>query len=321
MEIDPIFSEPRLAAVYDALDPDRSDLEAYLGIVTELGAGSVIDLGCGTGCLALLLAARGRDVVGVDPAVASLEVARAKPDASAVRWLRGDASMLPLLSADLVTMTGNAAQAIVDPARWSATLAAVFAALRPGGTFVFETREPSRQGWLEWTREQSFSSTDVDGVGMIDSWVELTDVALPLVSFRWAYVFPDGLELTSDSTLRFRDRAEVTADLSRHGYVLDDGRDAADRPGRELVSSPAARDGPGLAGGSAGLGQDDAGPRAPVWLRSHREACLAGGRELSVRVELRGISTFRSTCCGADYLAATRWEPRSSSRARRAAVG
>jgi hypothetical protein len=31
-------SNPRLAAVYDALDPDRSDLNIYAAIVTELGA-------------------------------------------------------------------------------------------------------------------------------------------------------------------------------------------------------------------------------------------------------------------------------------------
>ena len=48
----------------------------YAAIVDELGARSVLDVGCGTGTFALLLAARGIEVVGVDPAVASLDVAR-----------------------------------------------------------------------------------------------------------------------------------------------------------------------------------------------------------------------------------------------------
>ena len=235
IEADAGFHDPRLARMYDDLDPDRTDLEAYLGIARELSARTVLDLGCGTGVLALQLASQGVEVVGVDPAAASLDVARAKPGAAGVRWLHGDASSLPPLAVDLVTMTGNVAQAIVAPVAWDATLAGVFDALRPGGTFVVETREPAREGWREWTRAQSRSSYEVDGVGAVETWVELTEVALPLVRFRSTYVLPDGSELVSDSTLRFRSREEMTADLERHGYVVDDVRGAPDRPGRELV--------------------------------------------------------------------------------------
>ena len=111
---DAIFEHPRLAAMYDALDPDRSDLEVYRAIADELGARRVLDVGCGTGTLALLLADTGLEVTGVDPANASLDVARAKPGAERVRWIHGDATALPPLEVDLATMTGNAAQAIVD---------------------------------------------------------------------------------------------------------------------------------------------------------------------------------------------------------------
>ena len=54
---DAIFEDPRLAAVYDPLDPDRSDLDVYVAIAQELGARSVLDVGCGTGTFACLLAA------------------------------------------------------------------------------------------------------------------------------------------------------------------------------------------------------------------------------------------------------------------------
>ena len=66
---DEIFEHLRLAAIYDALDPDRSDLDVYVAIAGELGAASVLDVGCGTGTFALLLAERGLEVIGVDPAV------------------------------------------------------------------------------------------------------------------------------------------------------------------------------------------------------------------------------------------------------------
>ena len=40
---DAVFDDPRLAAIYDALDPDRSDLDAYVAMVDEFGARSVLD--------------------------------------------------------------------------------------------------------------------------------------------------------------------------------------------------------------------------------------------------------------------------------------
>ncbi len=154
---DAIFEHPRLAQIYDALDADRSDLDAYLAIARELGARRVLDIGCGTGTFALLLAGHGFDVVGLDPAAASLDVARAKPGADRVRWIHGDARALPPLTVDLVTMTGNVAQAIADPGDWAATLAVSRRALRPGGQLVFETRDPARRAWEEWTREQTYT--------------------------------------------------------------------------------------------------------------------------------------------------------------------
>ena len=57
--VDPISAEWRLAEVYDPLDPDRSDLDAYVAMVEELGAHSVLGIGCGTGTLACLLAVAG----------------------------------------------------------------------------------------------------------------------------------------------------------------------------------------------------------------------------------------------------------------------
>ena len=82
---DALFEEPRLAAVYDPLGPDRRDLDVYAAVTVEFGARTVLDIGCGTGTFACLLAGRGIQVIGVDPAAASLDVARAKPGAGRVR--------------------------------------------------------------------------------------------------------------------------------------------------------------------------------------------------------------------------------------------
>ncbi|KUN41066.1 hypothetical protein AQJ30_04065 [Streptomyces longwoodensis] len=170
------FGHPRLAAIYDPLDPDRSDLDAYLRMAEEFEARQDLDIGCGAGVFALLLADRGIDVIGIDPAQPSIDVARAKPGSERVRWICGDATALPPLQVDLATTTANVAQEIADP------------------------------------------------------------VSRPLVTFRWTHVFgADGQVLTSDSTLRFRERDEVETDLVAHGYELQGVRDAPDRPGNEFV--------------------------------------------------------------------------------------
>ena len=149
---DAIFSDPRLAVLYDTFDGERSDLDAYAALVDEWGA---------------------------------------------------------------------------VPARRR---------LRPGGHLVFETRRPERRAWRGWTPELSTSRAVVPGVGAVRTWVEVTAVQEPLVSFRWTFVLErDGQVLTSDSTLRFRSREEVAGSLIEAGFVVEDVRDAPDRPGDERV--------------------------------------------------------------------------------------
>jgi len=106
---DAIFDEPRLAQVYDPLDPDRDDLEVYAEMAEESGARSVLDIGCSTGTLACMLAARGLTVTGLDPAAAMLEVAWAKPGAELVHWIQGYATTAQARPQDDLNPAGVAA--------------------------------------------------------------------------------------------------------------------------------------------------------------------------------------------------------------------
>ncbi|GAA1196363.1 class I SAM-dependent methyltransferase [Prauserella alba] len=233
---DAIFADPRLVPLYDVFEGPRADLALYLGIAEETDAARVVDVGCGTGELAAALAGKGCDVVGVDPAEASLEIARGKN--ADVTWLCGGAgavpSRLPEFRADLAVMTGNVAQVFLTDEDWHATLTAVHAALRPGGWLVFETRRAEARAWQRWAAAPDVTR-DVPEVGAVTVATTVTDVVLPLVSFRHDYRFPDGSTVASDSTLRFRTLDEVTATLHAAGFTVPHVRDAPDRPGLEHV--------------------------------------------------------------------------------------
>ncbi|SEN96776.1 bifunctional 2-polyprenyl-6-hydroxyphenol methylase/3-demethylubiquinol 3-O-methyltransferase UbiG [Paenibacillus sp. OV219] len=237
--VDKIFEEPRLADVYDWFDSlERPDLDPYIALAEEFGAQSVIDIGCGTGNLASRLAALGKDVVGIDPALASLNVARRKPYSDRVKWIHGTTEMLSGLQiqADLITMTGNVAQVFVTDEEWISTLRACRGAIRPSGRLVFEVRDPAKEAWKNWYREQTYQMVEAPGIGNVESWTDLIDVQLPLVTFRSTFVFHrDGSVLTSDSTLRFRSQSEIIDSLAAADLKVDDIRDAPDRPGLEFV--------------------------------------------------------------------------------------
>lgn len=233
---DAIFSDSRLARIYDPLDGDRADLDLYVTLAEEFGARSVLDLGCGTGTLCCRLASLGISAVGIDPAHASLEVARMKPHADAVTWILGDASDAPALDVDLATMTGNVAQVFLGDDELTEALGHLRRSVRPGGIVAFEVRDPDRQAWASWTREHTWVRTHIAGSGHVISWVDVIDVSPPFVSFRWTFQFEDtGEELTSDSTLRFRSLDEIETSVRTSGLVVTEVRDAPDRPGLEFV--------------------------------------------------------------------------------------
>ena len=238
---DAVFSHPRLAPVYDPLDPDRSDLDAYVHLVHELGAATVLDVGCGTGTLACRLAAAGVEVLALDPAEASVDVARSKAGAEQVRWVVATAVEVAADPArharyDLCTMTANVAQVFVEDHEWLDTLEAVHALLRPGGHLAFETRVPADRAWERWTKELTHQVVDVAGEGLVEDWVEVTAVAGDRVTFESPTVFlADGERVESTSTLRFRSEDALRGSLARSGFHDVEVRDLPYAPGRRWL--------------------------------------------------------------------------------------
>jgi SAM-dependent methyltransferase len=235
------FSDPRLVAVYDTVNPIAEYETFYLDLAAKLSASSIIDIGCGTGLLTCELAKRGHRLIGVEPSNVMLAVARRRHCGEQVEWIEGDALRLGEVGADLAIMTGHVAQIIRDDEVWSATLAAIREALRPGGRVAFESRNPLARPWTAWTPQASRCRVEDAVVGPVEVWFQDPKVDGDLVCYDIHYLFArSGEELVSHTELRFRTRAELSRSLSDAGFSVEsvfgdwDGR-PADAASRELI--------------------------------------------------------------------------------------
>lgn len=212
------YRDADLVELYDLDNPGGEDHAYYRALADEVGARSIVDLGCGTGLLTRSLAGPGRTVIGIDPSRTMLDHARRQPGAESVSWVRGDASALaPTRTIDLAVCTGNAIMH-VGPDELPATLTSVAAALRPGGTFSFESRNPAYREWDRWTPEATYSERDTP-VGRLREWLEVTDVDAGRVVFAGHNVFPDGEVRVYTSVLFFRTAEEFTRALGAAGFT------------------------------------------------------------------------------------------------------
>lgn len=153
------FNDLRLARLYETLCPwGRSD-QFFLDLANEILESRILDLGCGTGQITLALARAGHQVTGIDPAAASLTLARAKIGAERVVWIEGTSAAAPANAFDLALMTNHVAQFITNDAAWLEVLADVYRALAPGGRLVFDSRDPVAREWEKWTRSGTYQQT------------------------------------------------------------------------------------------------------------------------------------------------------------------
>jgi SAM-dependent methyltransferase len=221
IKLDEHYVDPRLVELYDLENPRGVDIDFYLSLAAELDAHRILDLGCGTGLLTRELATPGRQVIGVDPAPAMLAFARRQPGAERVQWVEGDARALGTPEADLLVMTGNVAQVFLDDAEWLNTLAAIHAALRPGGYLAFESRNPHQRAWERWNREVTYERFDSPN-GPMESWLELVRVGDDRVIFEGHNVFSStGEVVIVNSELRFRTLDELSRTLADSGFTVE----------------------------------------------------------------------------------------------------
>jgi SAM-dependent methyltransferase len=217
--------DPRLAVVYDAECVGRRDHDFYLALAHEIGAVCVVDIGCGTGALAVDLSRRGCQVLGVDPAEAMLDIARIRTGGDVVQWIHGYAADVPSSVAHLVIMMGHVAQYFIDDNAWAHLLTEVRRILAAGGRLTFETRNPAVEWSQRWTRERTTTTYAHPGGGEFTTWIEMSAVTGSRDSYTTVHVghtvLPDGAHLACPETLRFRSRREILASLATAGFDVE----------------------------------------------------------------------------------------------------
>jgi SAM-dependent methyltransferase len=119
---------------WERLAADGHDVHGEADLVLSFDPRSVLDAGCGTGRVAIELARRGVDVVGVDLDPDLVERARRRaPD---LEWVVADLADVELgREFDVVVMAGNVLP-FAEPGRRAAIVAAMARHLRPGGRLV-----------------------------------------------------------------------------------------------------------------------------------------------------------------------------------------
>lgn len=141
-----------LAFSYDRLTNDvdyRAVVDFYGQILQreKLHPRTAVDLACGTGSVAILLAQQGMQVTGVDMASDMLTVAFQKAQDMENRPLFVCQSLQELTlprGVDLAVCALDSLDYITDPADCQEAIRRVYKALNPGGIFIFDVNTPEK---------------------------------------------------------------------------------------------------------------------------------------------------------------------------------
>lgn len=221
LDDDRLYRDPALADFYDIENGWAPDTEYCRALAQD--AASVLDLGCGTGLLAASLG-QGREVMGVDPAGAMLDVARQRPGGADVTWIEADARNFRCdRRFDLIVMTGHAFQCLLTDDDQAALLATIAHHLAPGGHFIFDSRNPAVREWLEWVPAESQRVIQHPRFGAVESWNDVEhDPATGIVTYQTYYkVVATGHTLSAASRIRFTPKDILAAHIASAGLAVD----------------------------------------------------------------------------------------------------
>jgi SAM-dependent methyltransferase len=241
MHDDGYFGE-RVAARYDDASAEMFDpaiVDPVVDFLAELAsAGRALELGIGTGRIAVPLARRGVPVHGIDLSRAMVAKLRAKPGADEIGVTIGDFATATVEGTFSVAyLAFNTIMNLTTQAAQVACFRNVAAHLEPGGCFVIEVGVPRLQRLPPGETLQAFhvSETrwgidefDVVNQGLTSHHLELVDGNVERNSIPFRYAWPAELDLMAElagMSLRERwggwRREPFTSDSRKHVSVWE----------------------------------------------------------------------------------------------------
>jgi SAM-dependent methyltransferase len=238
---DGYFGEP-VATTYDDTSADMFNpavVRPTVDFLADLaGTGRALELGIGTGRIALPLAARGVEVHGIDLSRAMIDRLRAKPGGEGIEVTIGDfATAKADGTFSLAYLVFNTIENLTSQAAQVACFRNVAAHLEPGGCFVIEVAVPDLQRLPPGERYVVFDASethwgideyDVANQGLISHHFQLVDGRFERSSGPFRYVWPAELDLMAElAGMRLRERwsgwkrEPFTSDSRQHVSVWE----------------------------------------------------------------------------------------------------
>ena len=241
MHDDGYFDE-RVAARYDTSEAEMFDpaaVDPVVDLLVELaGSGRALELGIGTGRIAVPLAGRGVPVHGIDLSKAMVARLRAKPGAEDIGVAIGDFATTTVDGTfSLAYLVFNTISNLTTQAAQVSCFRNVAAHLEPGGCFVIEVGIPALQRLPpgETVRVFHLSETswgfdeyDVARQGLTSHHFEIVDGAAERISIPFRYTWPSELDLMAQlAGMSLRERwsgwngEPFTSDSRKHVSVWE----------------------------------------------------------------------------------------------------
>ena len=215
------YFDERVAARYDFSEADMfapEVVDPIVGVLAELaGDGAALELGIGTGRIALPLSRRGVPVHGIDLSEAMVARLQAKPGAEDIGVTIGDFATTTVEGRFTVAyLVFNTIMNLTTQAEQVACFRNVAAHLEPGGCFVIEVGVPDLQrlppgetvrAFAVGATRLGFDEYDVATQGLVSHHYRVSEGTLEVNAVPFRYVWPAELDLMAQlagMTLRER---------------------------------------------------------------------------------------------------------------------
>jgi SAM-dependent methyltransferase len=236
------YFDESIAAVYDGSDPEifeRAAVDPVVDLLVEHArSGRALELGIGTGRIALPLAQRGVPVHGIELSKAMVARLRAKPGGEDIGVTIGDFATTAVDGTfSLAYLVFNTIMNLTTQEAQVACFRNVAAHLEPGGRFVIEVmipelrKLPPGETFVVFKGQEHYwgiDEYDVANQGLISHHLEEVDGTFGRFSMPFRYVWPAELDLMAQlagMTLRERwagwNREPFTSDSRQHVSVWE----------------------------------------------------------------------------------------------------